>query len=85
MIEIRKTILAESDLEEIWLYSFQEWGETQADKYHDHLTHAIEQLGHNPQLGKPCDYFQSGYRMFQAERHTIYYQLLNDHDNSRLA
>ncbi|WP_447971194.1 type II toxin-antitoxin system RelE/ParE family toxin [Nitrospira sp. M1] len=44
MIEIRKTALAKSDLEDIWLYSFQEWGEPQADTYHDHLTQVIEQL-----------------------------------------
>ncbi|GJL49774.1 MAG: toxin ParE1 [Nitrospirales bacterium] len=79
MIEIRKTALAKSDLEDIWLHSFQEWGEAQADTYHDHPTQVIEQLRHNPHLGKPCDHVQAGYRMVQAERHTIYYQLHDDH------
>ena len=33
MPQVFKQALAEQDLVEIWLYTFNEWGEKQADKY----------------------------------------------------
>jgi len=37
MRHIFKSPAAENDLENIWLYSFGEWGEEQADRYYDEL------------------------------------------------
>ena len=50
MRRIFKTQEAESDLEEIWLYSFEEWNEEQADKYYDQLIEGINKLLDNPEL-----------------------------------
>ena len=44
MRRIFKTQEAESDLEGIWLYSFEEWNEEQVDKYYDQLIEAINKL-----------------------------------------
>ena len=44
MRRISKTQEAESDLEGIWLYSFEEWNEEQVDKYYDQLIEAINKL-----------------------------------------
>jgi len=51
MRRIRKSALAESDLIELWLYSYGQWGEAQADTYFDELDAAINRLSENPELG----------------------------------
>lgn len=73
MHKIRKSALAESDLIEIWLYSYEQWGEAQADTYFDELDAAINRLGEYPELGKRCDYIRDGYRAFQISQHVVYY------------
>ena len=40
--------LAEQDLIDIWLYTLNEWGEYQADKYLDDLDAAIHLLAAQP-------------------------------------
>ena len=39
---------AEQDLLEIWLYTFSEWGEQQADVYLDELSAAMALLAEQP-------------------------------------
>ena len=48
MPRILKQAQAEQDLVEIWLYTFNEWGEYQADKYLDELNAAIRLLAEQP-------------------------------------
>ena len=48
MPRILKQAQAEQDLVEIWLYTFNEWGEYQADKYLDDLEGAIRLLAEQP-------------------------------------
>lgn len=40
------------DLNDIWIYIFEEWSEKQADKYYASLEFACLQIGLNPELGK---------------------------------
>ena len=75
MRRIFKTQEAESDLEEIWLYSFEEWNEEQADKYYDQLIEGINKLLDNPELGKSLATIRSGYRSIQIGSHIIYYRI----------
>jgi len=42
---------AESDLIDVWRYSFEQWGELQADKYLDELDSGIRKLAINPESG----------------------------------
>ena len=48
MPRIIKQALAEQDLVEIWLYTFNEWREQQADKCLDDLNAAITLLADQP-------------------------------------
>ena len=48
MPRIIKQALAEQDLVGIWLYTFNEWGEQQADQYLDDLNAAITLLADQP-------------------------------------
>jgi toxin ParE1/3/4 len=70
---IRKQALAENDLIEIWLYSFKEWDEVQADKYLDELDKGVRLLAENPELGAQRDHIRDGYRVMFINRHAIYY------------
>jgi toxin ParE1/3/4 len=51
MRKIRLHARAESDLIDIWGYSFEQWDDLQADKYLDELNAAINSLAANPQYG----------------------------------
>jgi toxin ParE1/3/4 len=73
MRKIRLSALAESDLLDIWQYSFEQWDDAQADKYLDELHKAIGLLAENPDLGAGRDYVREGYRVLLINRHAIYY------------
>lgn len=77
-LNINKQTKAEQDLIDIWLYTFSEWNEHQADKYLDQLDSTISKLINNPKLGMDCGYIKKGYRRLSALQHEIYYYL-TDH------
>lgn len=66
--------LAKKDLQAIWLYSFKNWGEKQADKYFDELDKAILLIAQNPEIGTPCDYIKAGYRQYYINCHVVFYR-----------
>ena len=47
--------LAEIDLEDIWLYTFQNWSLAQADSYHRDLVMAFEGLASGTTRGRDVD------------------------------
>lgn len=67
--------LAENDLEQIWLYTFHEWGIEQADKYIRLLLARCSWLSENPRLGKRRDDIKPGYYCFPEGRHLIFYTI----------
>ena len=52
MPRILKQAQVELDLLEIWLYTFNQWGEDKADDYLDDLGTAIELLANQPQMSR---------------------------------
>lgn len=75
MYSIHKSVDAEEDLTNIWLYTVQEWGALQADDYLDQLEYGILQLQENPKLGRPRDDVRAGYRSLSVNQHMIYYNI----------
>ena len=73
MRKIRLHARAETDLVDIWLHSFEEWDEAQADRYLDELNSAIETLAVNTHRGVRRDNIREGYRALFVNRHAIYY------------
>jgi toxin ParE1/3/4 len=67
---------AESDLIGIWVYTCEELGVDQADKYLDQLEAGMQQLINHPSLGANYAYVLSGYRRLQVEHHAVFYQVL---------
>lgn len=75
MPRIVKRPLAREDLIGIWRYTYEEWGEQQADKYLDELEAGIAQLRDNPKLGRARDEVRRGYRSLTVNQHIVFYTL----------
>lgn len=73
--EYRLSPEAQRDLEAIWLYTLEEWGLEQANRYTDELTHVFAQLAVSPQLGAACDHIRNGYSRSRVGRHVVYYRM----------
>ena len=69
---------AESDLIGIWQYSFEQWGELQADKYLDELDSGIRKSANNPEIRMKRDYVRDGYRVLFVRSHAVYYTVMPD-------
>ena len=74
---IHKHPLAEQDLLDIWLYSYENWGETQADKYVDELESVIKSIAANPFSYKEREEFSPPIRICHHARHLIIYTVSN--------
>lgn len=62
------------DLEEIWLYTFQNWSLEQADRYHALIYKEIEFLATKPETGKDYTHIRKGYRSAKVKSHYIFYK-----------
>ncbi|RMO76723.1 type II toxin-antitoxin system RelE/ParE family toxin [Pseudomonas syringae group genomosp. 3] len=76
MAEYRLAPAAERDLEAIWVYTFHEWGSTQANRYIDRITKVFTELAHSPKTAQTCDHIRAGYRRRSVERHMIYFRVM---------
>jgi toxin ParE1/3/4 len=65
--------LAESDLEEIWLYTFKTWSLEQADAYHSDIVAAFEGLAAGSKVGRPVD-VRDGYFKYAVGSHLVFYR-----------
>ena len=74
MTEYRLSKAAEQDLEEIYTYSFREFGERRADAYFLSLDNCFEQLAVQPRLGVDVSGVRKDYFRFVHQRHSIYFR-----------
>lgn len=63
------------DLNDIWIYTFEEWSETQADKYYASLEFACAQIGENSELGKEYEGINQNLLGLRTGKHIIFYQI----------
>jgi toxin ParE1/3/4 len=70
---VRKSVLAELDLIEIWQYTFENWGPEQADLYLDELDQGIARLVSDKNLGIDRSEVRAGYRALLINSHAVYY------------
>ena len=75
MYKIHQQVKARKDLKNIWLYSYENFGVDQADKYFDELESGMETIRDNPRVGVSCDYIRAGYRQFKVNEHYIFYRI----------
>ncbi len=74
------SVKASEDIENIWLYTFENWSVGQADRYINLLIDEIEYLAHNPNSGKDFNHIRKNYRCSKVKSHLIFYRLAEKHD-----
>ncbi|GAB3085396.1 type II toxin-antitoxin system RelE/ParE family toxin [Corynebacterium aquatimens] len=64
---------AKKDLNNIWEYTEQHWGTSQARKYLNNLHSACVVIAKNPEIGRLRPEIAEGLRSFRVEKHVLYY------------
>ncbi len=64
-----------NDLEDIWLYTFENWSIKQADRYYALLMDEIEYISENPKSGKDYNHIREGYLRARVKSHLIFYKV----------
>jgi len=65
---------ANQDIEDIWLYTYENWSPEQADRYYNLILDEIEFIADNFESGKSVDYIKKGYRTSVVKSHIIFYR-----------
>ena len=79
MAKYHFTNKAVEDLANIWNYTFETWSERQADTYYNMLIESCQKIVENPWLyGVKYDEITEGLRGYRANKHIIFYQILQD-------
>jgi len=73
MREILISPRARRDLIEVWLYTFENWGEAQADSYVGALERHIDELAEAPNRGRSREPVREGYWSIHVGRHVVFY------------
>ena len=64
---------AETDLEEIWLYTFEHWSAEQADRYQHLIMAAIEGLANGRKTGRQVRVREAYYK-YPVGSHVVFYR-----------
>jgi toxin ParE1/3/4 len=65
---------AEADLEEIWRYSIEHWGEERAGRYMNDLRKAMERAAESPSAGRKLRIGGRIFRVRDATSHRVFYR-----------
>ena len=63
-----------NDLNDIWVYTFNEWSKEQADRYYDLIIGEIEFIADNYLIGKSAEQTRKNYRVTKIKSHLIFYR-----------
>ncbi|MDH5764242.1 MAG: type II toxin-antitoxin system RelE/ParE family toxin [Nitrospinota bacterium] len=74
-VELRPKAL--QDLEDIWHFTLENWGEDQADQYILDMNDGFESLADHPRKGPSCDDIREGYRKYNIGRHIVFYRTIS--------
>ncbi len=69
---------AESDLEKIWLYTFENWSIEQADRYLNLLLDEFEYLCLKPYSGTNFEKIRKDYWRTKVNSHFVFYKIKGD-------
>lgn len=75
----RLTPAAQDDLEDIWLYTLQQWTIGQADRYTDILEDTFDRLLFMPEMARERPEFDPPVRIHPSAAHLIIYRIERDH------
>ncbi len=74
---IRLSKRAVADLQEIRMYTIENWGLEQWLVYYRQIVTAFERIAAKPEIGRDRSLFVSGMRSINCERHVIFYRRLD--------
>ncbi len=66
---------AENDLQTIWIYTFENWSNAQANHYLDLIFDEIEYLCANPNSGTDYSHLRAGYFRLKIKSHYVFYKI----------
>ncbi len=72
------SVRAETDLREIWRWSYDRFGVDQADRYLDELDDGLRKCGAEPETGKRRDGVRAGYWSRLVRKHIVFYTFSDD-------
>lgn len=75
---INLSVLAEQDLLDIWTYTYDKWGEMQADDYLRQLDYGFRQIAAMPLSGKLLTEIDAHLRVYHCRHHYIFYLIERD-------
>ena len=78
-LPVRLTPLSETDLEDIWSYSAENWSVDQADRYIDALAAAFDTIAHMPEIARERTDFTPPVRIHPSAQHVIIYRIQPNH------
>lgn len=71
------SVKASEDIENIWLYTFENWSLEQADRYVNLILDEIEYLAASPDSGKDFNSIRKNYRYSKVKSHSNFYRLVD--------
>jgi toxin ParE1/3/4 len=69
--------LAQKDLRSIWLYSAENWGRKQADRYAGSIRQDIARIAARPEIGNSDNVLRQGYAWRLTGSHIIFYRIID--------
>jgi toxin ParE1/3/4 len=66
---------AQADIDDIWAYTIEHWGERQAEIYIRLIKAAVDAIATDPDVGRPCDDVRPGYRRYAVGSHLLFYRV----------
>jgi len=69
------SLLVRDDLENIWLYTYENWSIEQADRYLNQIIDEIEYIAQKPDFGSDFSYIRTGYNRSKVKSHIIFYRI----------
>ncbi len=79
LTQLRLTPAAQGDLEEIWLYTAQQWSPEQAERYMDALEETFARLLILPEMARERPEFDPPVRIHPSGEHMIVYRIEAGH------
>lgn len=73
-MKYKVSVKASEDIENIWLCTFENWSQEQADRYVNLIFDEIEYLAENPKSGRDFSRFRNNYRCSKVKSHIIFYR-----------
>lgn len=74
------SIKAAEDIENIWLYTLENWSLEQADRYVNLIFDEIEFLANHPGSGKDFSHIRINYRYSKVKSHIIFFRTTTKQD-----